>query len=328
MTGNSPAPNRNIRLTARQGRWEELGTACRQIRTKVFIEEQRIPEHEEWDDQDLLCEHFLLLINDRPIATARLTPNGQIGRLAVLAPARGKGLGEKIMQRVLEHCRRNGFKKVTLNAQLTALNLYLKLGFSICGDEYLEVGIPHLPMQLELASELQADTQLDLADLQHALQTTGQHRIQGHDPLKQCISLLIQTARRSFTMETPAYVDSWFDEATLAPLLGLGRRHAHSKVQWLLGETRQFSHQGGALLKLYQRAPSHIEIRQSHALYRPAQQAFLLIDEQHLLWWPHYREARAELYTAEHREAHRAAQTFKLNWQKAEQVKYLQSYQL
>lgn len=328
MTSNNPAPHRSIRLTARQGRWDLLGTACRQIRTKVFIEEQHIPQHEEWDELDPVCEHFLLLINDRPVATARLTPEGRIGRLAVLAPARGKGLGEKILQRVLEHCRRNGFKKVTLNAQLTALNLYLKLGFSICGDEFLEVGIPHVPMQLELASELQADTQLDLAGLQQALQTTGQYRIQGHDQLKQCISLLIQSARRSFTMETPVYMDQWFDEATLTPLLSLGRRHTHSKVQWLLGETRQFSRQGGALLKLHQRAPSHIEIQQAHNLYRADQQAFLLVDNQHLLWWPHYREPRAELYTAGHRETLRAAQSFKLNWEKSARVKSLQNQNL
>jgi hypothetical protein len=161
-----------------------------------------------------------------------------------------------------------------------------------------------------------------------ALEGTSQLRIEGPEQIQQCISFLIEQATRSFAFESPAYIDGWFSETSLMPLLTLARRHQHSRVQWLLGETRQFSRQGGALLKLYQRAPSHIEIRQSHALYRPAQQAFILIDEQHLLWWPHYREARAELYTCEHREAFRAKQAFKTNWQKAEIVKSLQAQNL
>lgn len=316
------------RLVARQGRWEQLAEACRLIRHKVFVEEQQIPSEEEWDELDAVSEHFLLLVNDRPVATARVTPEGKIGRLAVLAPLRGKGLGEKIMQRAIEHCRRMGLKKVGLNAQISALGLYQKLGFKVTGEEYMEVGIPHLPMELSLITSLLDETDFTTETLQQALTETQQLRIQGHQQLKIVIQCLIQQARRSFQMETPAYMERWFDEDGLASLLALGKRHQHSRVQWLLGETRQFSRQGSALLKLYQRAPSHIEIRQSHALYRPAQQAFLLIDERHLLWWPHHQEARTELYTAEHREAFRQIQAFRTHWQKAEQVKYLQSQQL
>lgn len=183
-------------------------------------------------------------------------------------------------------------------------------------------------MELELASELQEDSTLTEQALLDALQSTQQIRVQGHQQLQLCIRVMIQQARRSFALETPVYMDKWFDEAAINPLLALGRRHQHSKVQWLLGETRQFSRQGSALLKLHQRAPSHIDIRQSHPLYRSTQQALMLIDGRHLLWWPHHQDPRAELYTAEHREAHRLAQVFKLNWQKSETVKSLQSQSL
>ncbi|SFX03673.1 GNAT family N-acetyltransferase [Marinospirillum alkaliphilum] len=327
MTDTATQSSR-ARLVARQGSWEQLGEDCRLIRHKVFVAEQQIPADEEWDEQDAVSEHFLLLVNDRPVATARVTPDGKIGRLAVLQPLRGKGLGEKIMQRAIEHCRRIGLKKVGLNAQISALGLYQKLGFKAAGEEYMEVGIPHLPMELELTTEQQQDSQLTESDILDSLPTTNQLRIQGHEQLRLCITTLIKQASRSFALETPAYIDQWFSEDTLSPLLSLARRHQHSRVQCLLGETRQFARQGGALLKLYQRAPSHIEIRQSHALYRPAQQALLLIDERHLLWWPHYRESRAELYTAEHREAYRAAQAFKVNWSKAEVSRHLQTQQL
>lgn len=328
MSTSDTSQNKGLRLSARQGGWDQLGDDCKRVRQKVFIEEQQISADEEWDAEDALSEHFLLLLNDRPVATARLTSQGSIGRLAVLKAVRGKGLGEKIMQRVLEHCRRSGLKRVTLNAQISALSFYLKLGFKVAGEEYMEVSIPHLPMEMQLGNDLQQDSEVTEEELLDALQNTQQLRIHGHQQLQLCIRVLIQQARRSFALETPAYMDKWFDEAAINPLLALGRRHQHSKVQWLLGETRQFSRQGGALLKLHQRAPSHIEIRQSHPLYRPAQQAFMLIDERHLLWWPHHQEPRAELYTAEHREAHRVAQVFKLNWQKSETVKSLQTQSL
>lgn len=317
-----------LRLTAKQGSWEQIGELCRKVRYKVFVEEQQIPEEDEWDEQDPVSEHFLLLINDRPAATARLTPDGKLGRFAVLPKLRGRKLGARLLQRMLEHAKRLGLKKLQLNAQLEVINFYLKQGFNVCGDEYLEVGIPHLPMELSLVTDLQEETQFSSEEINQALQTTGQLRLQGKAQIQACIEILLSQAARSVSMETPTYPRHWFTDAALNPLLSLAKRHQHSRVQFLLAETLQFSRQSSNLLKLHQRAPSHIEIRKAHSLYRPAQQAWLLIDDKHLLWWPHYQESRAELYTAEHREAYRQAQAFKIHWQKAEVVKYLQGSHL
>jgi len=329
MTTPSPEQKKSsLRLTAKQGSWEQIGEICRKVRYKVFVEEQQIPEEHEWDEQDPVSEHFLLLINDRPAATARLTPEGKVGRFAVLAKLRDKKLGTRLMQRMLEHAKRLGLKKLQLNAQMEVVNFYLKQGFKICGEEFLEVGIPHLPMEMSLVADLQEETQHSQEDIQQALAKTGQLRLQGKEQLQICIETLLAQAGRSISLEAAAYPRHWFTDAALAPLLSLAKRHQHSKVQFLLGETLQFSRQSSNLLKLHQRAPTHIEIRKAHSLYRPAQQAFLLVDDKHLLWWPHYQESRAELYTAEHREAYRQAQAFKVHWQKAEAVKYLQSNHL
>ena len=329
MTTSSPEQKKSsLRLTAKQGSWEQIGEICRKVRYKVFVEEQQIPEEHEWDEQDPVSEHFLLLLNERPAATARLTPDGKLGRFAVLTKLRGKKLGTRLMQRILDHAKRQGLKKLQLNAQLEVVNFYLKQGFKVCGEEYLEVGIPHLPMEMSLAADLLEETQYTSDEIRQALQTTGQLRLQGKEQLQTCIETLIPQAVRSVSLETPAYIRHWFTDTALTPLLSLAKRHQHSRVQFLLGETLQFSRQSSNLLKLHQRAPSHIEIRKAHSLYRPAQQAWLLIDDKHLLWWPHYQESRVELYTAEHREAYRQTQAFKVHWQKAEAVKYLQSSHL
>jgi len=313
-----------LRLSAQQGSWGQLGLLCRKVRYKVFVEEQQIPEEEEWDALDAVSEHFLLLLNDRPAATARLTPDGKVGRFAVLAQLRDKKLGARLMQRILDEAKRRGLKKLKLNAQEDVLSFYLKQGFKVSGERFLEVGIPHLPMEMSLTTDLQEETQVSSEDICQALQETTQIRLQGQQQLQTCIEILVSKAARSVSMETPAYSSRWFTTTALQPLLTLAKRHQHSRVQFLLGETLEFSRQSTALLKLHQRAPSHIEIRKAHSLYRPSQQAWLVIDDKHLLWWPHYQEPRAELYTAEHREAYRQAQTFKAHWQKAEAVKYLQ----
>ncbi|WP_114417760.1 GNAT family N-acetyltransferase [Marinospirillum perlucidum] len=322
------ADKKSLRLTARQGSWEQLGSWCRQVRHKVFVEEQQIPEEEEWDAQDPLSTHYLLLLNDRPAATARLTPDGKVGRFAVLAQLRRKKLGLRLMQRIEEDARRQGLKKLELNAQTEVADFYRHLGYRVSGEEYLEVGIPHLPMSKSLVADLQKDSSLTREELLEALQTTQEVRLQGREQIQLAVELLIHQAARSLRMETPEFMQRWFASEAFTPLLSLAKRHAHSRVEFLLGETRQFSRQSSPLLNLHQRAPSHIEIRRAHSLYRPSQQAYLLVDDKHLLWWPHYQEPRVELFTADHREAYRQSQKFKLHWQKGEVVKHLQSNHL
>ena len=317
-----------LKLSAKQGSWEQIGELCRKVRWKVFVEEQQLPEDQELDELDPISEHFVLLINERPAATARLSPQGQVGRLAVLQKLRGKKLGTRLLSRVLEHARRQGLKKVQLNAQVESINFYAQLGFKACGEEYMEVGIPHLPMQLSLVTDLDEATDFSPEKLQQALQETQQLRLQGREQIQQAIEILTHQAARSVSLEAPSYPARWFTDLALEPLISLARRHQHSRVECILGETLQFSRQPSNLLKLHQRAPTHINIRKAYSLNRQAQQAFLLIDDKHLLWWPHYQEPRVELYTAEHREAYRQAQAFKAHWQRAEQVKYLQGHQI
>lgn len=322
------SPTKGFKLTAKQGSWQQLGEACKQIRHKVFVEEQQIAVEDELDEQDITSEHFLLLINDHPVATARLTNEGHLGRLAVLKPLRGKGLAEKLLQKILHHCKRVDLKQVHLNAQLSAVNIYTKLGFKVNGEEYNEVGIAHLPMLLDFNTQLISATQHTEQTILAALTATSQQRIQGHEQIYLAIKVLIQQASRSFNLEAPSYIETWFDDASLAPLVQLARRHQHSKVQCLLAETREFSRHTNPLLKLYQRVSSHIELRQPHQLYRTKQQAYLLVDNRHLLWWPDHQQPRAELYTAEHREAFRFTSLFKLHWEKSQAIKSLQNLSL
>ncbi|MBA2780127.1 GNAT family N-acetyltransferase [Billgrantia kenyensis] len=134
----------------REGSWAELGAQSGEIRRVVFIEEQRVPLEEEWDGRDEPCRHFLALSRGKPLGTARLLPDGHIGRVAVLQEARGLGIGKALMQAAIAAAQRQGHPHVELAAQTHALDFYQRLGFSAFGPEFLDAGIPHRNMRLSL----------------------------------------------------------------------------------------------------------------------------------------------------------------------------------
>ena len=103
------------------------------------------------DDQAL---HVLGWLDDLPVGTARVFiegDTGKIGRVCVLASARGTGLGAALMRAAVDEFRRiPGVKQVKLGAQTHALGFYERLGFAAFGPEYMDAGIPHRDMVLAL----------------------------------------------------------------------------------------------------------------------------------------------------------------------------------
>lgn len=132
-------------------RWEEAEPALRLIRTAVFIHEQRVPEVLEWDEFDAISVHLLACdAAGQPIGTARLLPDGHIGRMAVLKEWRGQGFGSAMLRKLLQELTRRHQQKAQLNAQTNAVPFYEKFGFQVLGEEFMEVGIPHVKMTLLL----------------------------------------------------------------------------------------------------------------------------------------------------------------------------------
>lgn len=135
------------------GHWDKLEQDAKFIRKQVFIIEQNIPEEEEWDDQDMISDHFVVYDQDQPIATARLLQNNSVGRVAVLKTYRGQGIGRMIMLEIIRQAHQQDRKFLHLSSQVYAISFYEKLGFSIQGDAYDECGIPHIKMQLVIETK-------------------------------------------------------------------------------------------------------------------------------------------------------------------------------
>jgi predicted GNAT family N-acyltransferase len=136
--------------------WHQQQDTLKAIRKSIFIDEQHVPKDLEWDGQDDDCTHFLASVNATPVATARLTAEGQIGRMAVLREYRGTGIGSALLAAAIEQARQSGFKQVFLHAQVNVIGFYEKSGFSAEGDIFIDAGIEHRTMRLSILENGQA----------------------------------------------------------------------------------------------------------------------------------------------------------------------------
>ncbi len=138
--------------------WQTHSAELSEIRTRVFIEEQAVPEKDEWDEHDPNAVHFLVLTeNNTAIGCARLLTERpaddqliyHIGRVAILEPFRNRGLGHHLMIFILAYCRtQTSTRGIYLHAQITRRRFYETLGFIAQGEEFMDAGIPHIEMWL------------------------------------------------------------------------------------------------------------------------------------------------------------------------------------
>ena len=135
----------------RRADWAADRDLLQAVRRAVFVVEQAVPEALEWDEFDAVSRHALAVAPDgAAIGTARLLPDGHIGRVAVLASWRGCGVGRALLQHLLDAARRARLPEVKLNAQVRALGFYRRFGFVAEGEVFDDAGIEHRAMRLSL----------------------------------------------------------------------------------------------------------------------------------------------------------------------------------
>jgi len=122
------------------------------LRVEVFVVEQATP-YPELDGRDLSADtrHFWLATSDGDvIATLRLMEEHaggekgfRIGRVCTKRTARGHGHASRLLQAVLAEV---GDYPCRINSQIYLEDMYRQHGFVRDGDEFLDDGIPHVPM--------------------------------------------------------------------------------------------------------------------------------------------------------------------------------------
>jgi predicted GNAT family N-acyltransferase len=139
-------------FSVRRADWGRDRDALHRIRTRVFVEEQNVPPTLEWDGLDEQCLHMLATSNNAPIGTGRLTPDANIGRMAVLAEWRGHGVGKALLESLMHAAIERGDTTCQLNAQVTAIGFYERFGFVAHGEVFMDAGIPHRTMTRHIAN--------------------------------------------------------------------------------------------------------------------------------------------------------------------------------
>lgn len=130
--------------------WERARGQAAPIRFAVFVEEQGVAPEIELDEYDPVSIHALAFDGEKAVGTGRLLPDGHIGRMAVLAPYRNKGVGAALLKELIQAAKRRGDTQVLLSAQVQAVRFYRAHGFQPEGDEYMEAGIRHQAMRKTL----------------------------------------------------------------------------------------------------------------------------------------------------------------------------------
>ena len=125
----------------------EFYESALKIRRQVFIEGQNVDPALEIENEEK-CRHYLLLLNDRAIGTARWrkTEKGiKLERFAILNEYRNKGYGSMILENLLRDILPLGLK-IYLHSQLKAVPYYQRQGFIKTGEIFQEAGIDHYLM--------------------------------------------------------------------------------------------------------------------------------------------------------------------------------------
>jgi ElaA protein len=117
------------------------------LRAEVFVVEQACA-YLDLDGRDLEpgCRQLWVEDGGEVVATARLLDDGdarRIGRMATAPSVRGRGLARLLVERAVA----TSDGPWVLDAQSHLADWYGGIGFEVDGDEFLEDGIPHVPMR-------------------------------------------------------------------------------------------------------------------------------------------------------------------------------------
>jgi predicted GNAT family N-acyltransferase len=298
---------------------EEQRTALLDLRDIVFIQEQGVPEPRERDGLDVDCLHVLARDESgRPIGCGRLTSAHKIGRMAVLAPWRGQGVGVALLRELIARARLQGWPEVALDAQVSAIGFYEREGFVAHGEEFEDGGLAHRAMRLPLprvADEprllrdiraLPAGSRGETADARLQLLANARHRLAIYLPL----------------LDNHSYASA----EELAELRRIATSGRGAEIRMLLHDPAAALRNDHRLIALAQRLPSVIAIR------TPVEEtdlafvsAYLLNDTDGYLFLPEADRQQGRAALDDRASQAPLQQHFDAVWERSERASVLQT---
>jgi predicted GNAT family N-acyltransferase len=127
----------------------------RELRNKILLRPIGIPDHA-WEMHDKKSWHFVAVENDVVIGCVVLVPldtaqsKTQLMQMAVETNQQGKGIGKLLVNELLSFCKSKTIGEVVCHSRENAVAFYLKSGFEIYDEPFVEVGIKHSHMRINL----------------------------------------------------------------------------------------------------------------------------------------------------------------------------------
>ncbi|TYK66728.1 GNAT family N-acetyltransferase [Colwellia echini] len=127
-----------------QVKWQQAAPLLKNIREKVFVCERRIPKKIEFDKGDRTAYHMLVCddTNQEPIATGRISPQGEISRIAVVMGHRSNKVDKFIMQGLFSIAHELSLKEVFITSPLEKVDYFTQFDFRTVGSVYMIAGMP------------------------------------------------------------------------------------------------------------------------------------------------------------------------------------------
>ena len=255
-------------IEIRSAQWDCDREILSEIRRRVFIEEQNVPQELEWDGADDSAQHWLAYYEGQPVGTARMLRDGHIGRMAVLTRARGRGIGSEMLRAVLTAATQQ-LREVFLHAQIHALPFYARFGFIAEGPEFIDAGIPHRTMRLILRQ-------------QHTLGIDS-GRFAARDRAAVALELAQQSRRQLRLLSHTLDHELYDNDSFAAALSQLARRGRNSEIRILVVDVKPLVQRGHRILELCRRLSTTLHLRRADCEPEDIKENFLVADDRGVL---------------------------------------------
>ncbi len=268
--------------------WQQAEIDLRILREFVFIREQNVPPELEWDGKDEHCVHMLARDKQgRAIATARMTPDGHIGRMAVLRAWRSRGVGSSLLKALFTIATARQLPRVQLDAQIQAVDFYLRHGFKPQGETFMDAGIEHQHMTRQIAS---LDEHLNIRDLREQIlgKTRDMIRLTSRDDNREAAVRMVAQGDRTLRLFTPNLDPRVFDtEPFIDVVKKLALDNPRSKVYVLILDPTVAVSRGHRIVELARRVSSHVFIHRADEEDKERIDSFMVVDDVGLIHRPH-----------------------------------------
>lgn len=270
-------------FTVKIADWDAVAdrSACEALRLAVFVEEQHVPEHEEWDGNDEQALH--VLARDAAgvaIGTGRLLPDGRIGRMAVAKEWRARGVGAALLRELIRQAHERGHREAVLSSQAHAIPFYERFGFVAEGDEYDDAGIPHRTMRLSLHDRRPTDLVGGGAD-------PAAHRIHTQTQAVESALEIAKLARYRLAILSPDLEPALYSTPEFRDeVRRIARSSRFAMVRILVRDAQRATREGHHLVEVANILSSYVQIRVPNPDDELRLDAWVIADDDAILHRP------------------------------------------